>query len=713
MGVQLKMTFHWNRQPRLDVVFMVWIIGRWSLMMCEEAILCDKEEIIKGGWIKWPENLVERSVMTYICPVGFRPYPVSWRYCAAGSQWSLLRNIYGETAKEASCKEITCLTPKKFEFGYFEPHQTIFKVNETILFHCFDGFQLIGSVSRTCLPNGKWSGNVPRCNTGGSWCPNPGIPLGSMRIGHRFDLYSIVRYHCGTNILRGSSTRQCLVSGQWSGVEPHCENRYAFDNVKDLAKQLDILELAVHSHGVGSHKKGRGQVDFFFVIDVTRSLGKENFNKTFDFVTTFISRMSGTTAVVRFEVIAFGTYPSKITAINEELTSEMVIERIKGIGYRDYYECRGRRTGLALNVVYSSINETLNLQKKSGSPMPKQVIIIITHGNYNGAPSPFTVKKKITNLLSNFTNTLEIYAIGIGEVPKDYLERLVLKKETIVQGQRYAFYLPSFDYLHEAQEKPRKSDNTQTFECGIQGNITQRPVGRVFGGILSAEFDWPWQVNIEFPTKVPCGGSIISTRWILTAAHCFNETIGETDNITIWAGSTRRRIGLQKLSVEEVILHEDFRKPTEFNNDIALVKVKETIIFSSHVRPVCLPCTKKSAQLLVLPTGDWKEICNYEGVLLTSDNGRKHTTVSGYVIGWGYYKKGSKLSSLTLKHAQVYIQPYLTCNSPYPLTENMFCAKGPEADACKDWHHQFWKNRRLWTEPHGILYKCAQNDELD
>ncbi|XP_051891788.1 complement factor B-like isoform X2 [Pristis pectinata] len=700
MAVQLNMAFQWVRQPGMDVALMVLIIGLWPVVICEED-LCNNNQVIKGGWIKWPENRVERSVMTYICPDGFRPYPVSWRYCSRDGKWSHLRNVYGERAQEASCKEVTCLAPQLFEFGILNPQKTIYKVNESINFRCFDGFQLIGSSSTTCLPNGQWSGKVPRCNTIGTFCPNPGIPFGSKRIGNSFDVFSVVQYHCGRNILRGSLRRKCLESGEWSGVEPRCESRYAFDNVKDLAKGLDILESTIHSADLSSENEQKTWFDIFFVVDVSGSLGNENFVKTFDFVTTFIQRVSGTKAVVRFGCIAFGSYPSNITEIKEELTPEIVIERIKGVQYRDYYNNRGRRVGAALEIVYSAINETLQTRRRQ--PLPKQVIFIITNGPYNGAPSPVVVIKKISNLLSHLPNSLDIYAIGIGEVQKNYLESLIPMKETLVHDQRYAFYLPTYDYLEEAQEKPKKKDHSQTFDCGIRGNVIQRPVGRIFGGIKSKEYEWPWQVNIEFPDKEFCGGSIISTRWILSAAHCFNDSVNVKNDIAIWIGSTRRKTGLQKLSVEEIILHENFSEPTEMNNDIALLKVKETIKYSSHVRPICLPCTKRSAQLLVSPTGRWKEACRYEDIILTSDNGRNEKILSGYVTGWGYYKKKSTVSSFNLLHAQVYIQNRLMCASEYPLTETMFCAKGTNADSCKGRHHQFWKNEDLRRKHHGIL----------
>ncbi|XP_078278585.1 complement factor B-like [Rhinoraja longicauda] len=685
MPVHLNMAFHTTRQRGHDMALMVLMIGLWPVAICEDN-LCPNDEEIEGGWIKWPENRVEGSVMTYVCPEGFRPHPVSWRYCGSDGKWSRLRNAYREVAHRASCQALTCLAPQYFEFGSYHPHKNVFMFNQSISFQCYNGFKLVGSALRTCLPNGQWSGKVPRCFTDATFCPNPGIPFGATITGSRFNELSMVHYSCGANILRGSSKRRCLPSGQWSGVEPRCENRYAFDNVKDLTRELDILETTVRTNDLTLGPAAKRRVDFFFVVDTSASLGNENFIKTFDFVTTFISRLSGFNDVVRFEVIAFGSNTVTITHIKDNLTPEKVIEKIKGVKYgvRNINEGRTveRTGGHALEKVSSSINDTLHLWPLDRRPMPKQVIMIVTNGAFIGTSLLSSVMRKISNSLSHLPNALDVYAIGIGGIRKDILESWVPAKDTLAHGQQYVFYFPAYDYLEQAQEMVKKNNQ---FDCGVRGNLRQGPVGRIFGGVTSREYDWPWQVSIQLPQSMReiCGGSIISARWILSAAHCFNETMGMISNITVRIGSTRRRNSLQTLSLEEVILHENFNRPTRMNNDIALLKVKETITYSSHVRPVCLPCTKRSAQLLPSPGGNWYEACQSEDVRLTGSGGSMALKLSGYVTGWGYYRKASKISSLDLRHAQIDIQNRLTCDSPFPLTDTMFCARGREADSCK------------------------------
>ncbi|XP_034045912.1 serine protease 33-like [Thalassophryne amazonica] len=45
---------------------------------------------------------------------------------------------------------------------------------------------------------------------------------------------------------------------------------------------------------------------------------------------------------------------------------------------------------------------------------------------------------------------------------------------------------------------------------------------KITGGQNATLGTWPWQAAVQ-PGNSSCGGSLISSQWVLTAAHCFQR----------------------------------------------------------------------------------------------------------------------------------------------------------------------------------------------
>ena len=72
-------------------------------------------------------------------------------------------------------------------------------------------------------------------------------------------------------------------------------------------------------------------------------------------------------------------------------------------------------------------------------------------------------------------------------------------------------------------------------DCGNQGGQSKR----VIGGSNAGAHTWPWQINLRKFSRSRtkfihvCGGSIIASRTVLTAAHCVDDDINEPEKFRV------------------------------------------------------------------------------------------------------------------------------------------------------------------------------------
>ncbi|XP_054003945.1 venom protease-like [Hylaeus anthracinus] len=123
--------------------------------------------------------------------------------------------------------------------------------------------------------------------------------------------------------------------------------------------------------------------------------------------------------------------------------------------------------------------------------------------------------------------------------------------------------------------------------CGR--STVPRIVPFVIGGEKSKPGDWPWMAALKytFPPKFKCGGTLISSRHVMTAAHCIlgNEPVMVRMGVVELEKDGNRPIDVE---VEERIVHPDYDVKQTLN-DIAILKLKDEVTFTDYLHPVCLP----------------------------------------------------------------------------------------------------------------------------
>lgn len=190
--------------------------------------------------------------------------------------------------------------------------------------------------------------------------------------------------------------------------------------------------------------------------------------------------------------------------------------------------------------------------------------------------------------------------------------------------------------------------------------IEDNPNERIVGGRDCKFGECPWQAVLFSEDDEPfCGGTILSKQFILTAAHCMNQT--KYFKVIVGEMNTLKKDGTESMhKVDKIIIHPKFVRLT-YDFDIAVIKLKEAINFTDNIIPACLPEPDFAEQVLM-----------NERQAMVSGFGRLHERKA----------QATKLQMLNV--------PYIsrqTCkeSSKFAISENMFCAGYDKEvkDACQ------------------------------
>ncbi|EAT47846.1 AAEL001077-PA [Aedes aegypti] len=192
------------------------------------------------------------------------------------------------------------------------------------------------------------------------------------------------------------------------------------------------------------------------------------------------------------------------------------------------------------------------------------------------------------------------------------------------------------------------------FQCGIPKNANTL---LIVNGVDAKISDWPWHAAVRQHVaangqpEYVCGGTLISERFVVTAAHCTMDPDNPNKRIQLSVQVGVNAVGSPEGKVFNALKihrHPGFSL-FDLKDDIALIELESPVQFSESILPVCI------------------------SERTSLDPGKL-----GAVVGWGFTENDIK--STKLKLAKLPVIEEIECKRKEPelygrvLTSKVFCA---------------------------------------
>jgi len=212
-------------------------------------------------------------------------------------------------------------------------------------------------------------------------------------------------------------------------------------------------------------------------------------------------------------------------------------------------------------------------------------------------------------------------------------------------------------------------------------------IHRIVGGEETDELEFPFLVPLLVQgtgtvySRQICCGTLISDRWVLTAAHCVEDNPNPTDyqvgvnlhNLNVKETEVNLGACSRVINLDRVEMHPDYNSPGDMDNDFALLHLAEDA-----------PC--QAGQTVVLDDGTYSTDV-WNDYSTASDDADPPVETLVTTAGWGTLSSGGRSPEVPYS-VQVPLISNTDCSADLgsgQVSDNMICAGFPDGgkDSCQ------------------------------
>ncbi|XP_017462128.1 PREDICTED: serine protease gd [Rhagoletis zephyria] len=231
-----------------------------------------------------------------------------------------------------------------------------------------------------------------------------------------------------------------------------------------------------------------------------------------------------------------------------------------------------------------------------------------------------------------------IYPVTTSTFPNQNFNRIPQQNQPATQQTQFINPNPAQNpFLTQIRPAPQSSTsepNLQTrisqpdkdySQCGVEGNSV---TPFIYGGITLARGQFPWLAAVyrkqSSGLRFLCGGSLVSSNTVITAAHCFKLKSLSASQVVVYLGrhnlENYGEAGVVTRDIRSLLIHPDYSGKSLPDADIAIMQMQTSVSFNEFIRPICLWSESSDNSLIVGQTA--------------------------FVAGWGADEKGREVSAL-------------------------------------------------------------------